>query len=83
MHEIILVNDKSTRDYLYEPLEKYIQENFNEKVKLIVLPERSGLIRARMAGAEFATGEILVFVDAHVEANVNWLPPLIGEENVP
>lgn len=78
LYEIILVNDKSTRDYLYEPLEKYIKENFNGKVKMIVLPERSGLIRARMEGAKVATGEILVFVDAHVEANLNWLPPLIG-----
>lgn len=73
------MNDKSTREYLYVPLEKYIAENFHGKVKLIVLPERSGLIRARVEGARVASGEILVFVDAHVEANVNWLPPLIGE----
>lgn len=47
------------------------------KVSIIHLPERSGLIRARLAGARAATGEILIFLDSHTEANVNWLPPLL------
>lgn len=79
MHEIILVNDYSTRDYLYDPLKNYVKENFQNKVKIIDLPERSGLIKARLEGAKIATGEILVFLDAHVEVNLNWLPPLIGK----
>lgn len=79
IQEIILVNDKSSRNYLYAPLEIYVRKNFPNLVKIINLPERSGLIRARMEGAKVAMGEILVFLDAHVEVNLNWLPPLIGE----
>ncbi len=72
------MNDKSTREYLKEPLQKYVAENFGGIVKIVNLKKRSGLIRTRMEGAKVATGDILVFLDAHIEANVNWLPPLIG-----
>ena len=82
LHEVIMVNDFSNKTNfpeLYEPLQKYVAENFPEKVKLINLQERNGLIVTRLKGAEVATGDVLVFLDSHIEVNVNWLPPLIGQ----
>lgn len=75
--EILMVNDGSTRKDLYEPLQKYIKENFDRRVKIVNLAKRSGLIVARMEGVRRAKGEVLLFLDAHMEVNVNWLPPLL------
>ena len=72
------MNDGSTNIELYEPLQKYVAENFHGVAKVLNLKNRMGLIVARMEGAKTATGEVLVFLDAHIEANVNWLPPLLG-----
>jgi glycosyltransferase involved in cell wall biosynthesis len=55
-----------------------LKENFDNRVKVVNNEERKGLIVARMVGARIATGEVLVFLDAHIEVNVNWLPPLLG-----
>ncbi|CAO1427450.1 unnamed protein product [Diamesa serratosioi] len=77
IHEIILVNDASDREILYDPLAKYVEEHFHGMVKILNLAERKGLIVTRMEGAKIATGELLVFFDSHVEVNSNWLPPLI------
>lgn len=77
LEEIILVNDNSTYGDLYEPLENYVNLNFPNKVMIINLKERKGLMSARMEGARKATGEILLFLDSHVEVNTNYLPPLI------
>lgn len=60
-----------------KPLDNYLRKHF-DNVKVVHLPDRMGLIRARLAGAKVATGEVLIFLDSHTEANVNWLPPLLG-----
>lgn len=60
-------------------LDNYLSINLVSKVKVIRLKKRQGLIRARLAGAKKATSEVLIFLDSHTEANVNWLPPLLGK----
>lgn len=53
-------------------------KNFgNNLVRIVRNKKREGLIRTRMAGANEAKYDILIFFDSHVECNVNWLPPLI------
>jgi polypeptide N-acetylgalactosaminyltransferase len=58
--EIILVNDNSTFLELYEPLTNYIKETFGKLVIVKEMKERVGMINARMDGARYAKGEILV-----------------------
>lgn len=77
LKEIILVSDKSTDEQLDLPLKAYIDEHFKDKVKFFINKERMGLIVTRMEGARKATGEVIVFLDSHMEVNVNWLPPLL------
>lgn len=78
--EIILVDDYSSKEFLKDELDQYVAKHL-PKVKIVRLPERSGLIIARLAGARIATAEVLLFLDSHTEANTNWLPPLLGTPN--
>ncbi|XP_032045965.1 polypeptide N-acetylgalactosaminyltransferase 5 [Aythya fuligula] len=75
VEEIILVDDFSTKEYLKEKLDAYMSQF--PKVKILHLKERHGLIRARLAGAQVAKGDVLTFLDSHVECNVGWLEPLL------
>lgn len=76
LHEVILVNDNSTKPELFGPLQDYVAKNF-KKVKIKNLNERKGLIVTRLEGARIATGDVLVFFDSHIEVGYNWLPPLL------
>lgn len=64
LHEIILVNDFSSRADLYGPLQEYLTTNFKTTtIKIKNLKERKGLIVTRLEGAAIATGEVLVFFE--------------------
>ena len=54
-------------------LEEMIQKSWPDNiVKIVRSTERLGLIRARLAGADAASGDVLVFLDAHCEVNTLW-----------
>lgn len=65
LHEIILVDDGSDKPWLKKPLEDFVK--LLPKTKLVRMPERLGLMSARVNGAEAATGDTVTFLDAHIE----------------
>ena len=74
LEEILLVDDFSDKKHLGKPLDDYVAKLPN--VRVIRQAKRMGLTRSRMAGAKQAKGDVLVFLDCHIEANVGWYEPL-------
>ncbi|XP_055389935.1 N-acetylgalactosaminyltransferase 7-like [Condylostylus longicornis] len=78
LHEIILIDDFSDIENLKDELENKIYgDTYYNKVKIFRNKKREGLIRSKINGVLKATGEVVAFLDAHCEVNVNWLPPLL------
>lgn len=75
LKEIILVDDASNKPEVGLKLDEYLVDY--PKVSIVRMKERGGLITARLEGAKKATAEVIIFLDSHTEANVNWLPPLL------
>jgi len=76
IHEIVLVDDGSTWPHLKDQLDEYVAK-YLPKVMIQRIPQRTGLINARIVGAAAATGDVFLFLDSHCEPNTNWLPPLL------
>ncbi|KAI1293869.1 Polypeptide N-acetylgalactosaminyltransferase 5 [Halotydeus destructor] len=75
--EIILVDDASERDHLGKELEDYVA-TLPVPTKVMRTGVRSGLIRARLIGAEVVKGQVITFLDAHCECTKGWLEPLLS-----
>ncbi|CAN9503989.1 unnamed protein product [Ophioblennius macclurei] len=75
LKEIILIDDYSDRDYLRNRLPAYISKL--QRVRLIRTKRREGLVRARLIGATYATGDVLTFLDCHCECVPGWIEPLL------
>jgi len=79
LHELILINDHSDGD-ISDRVGQHIHTTPSlAKVRLESPGERLGLIRARVFGARKATGEVLVFLDSHIETNLDWIQPLLHQ----
>lgn len=82
LREVVLVDDFSNMTELKGQLYRFLRRRFRPGfVKLLRLPRREGLIRARLAGASAAQGHIIVFLDSHCEATEGWLEPLVDVVN--
>lgn len=81
LHEIILINDYSDSQQLHENIKDYIKINLPNKIKLFKTERREGLIRAKIFGAKKTTGDVLVFLDSHIEVNEMWIEPLLSRIN--
>eukprot|EP00051_Salpingoeca_urceolata_P002878 m.53458 g.53458 ORF g.53458 m.53458 type:complete len:792 (+) comp12384_c0_seq2:101-2476(+) len=85
IREIILVDDGSVKPWLGAELEEQI--NYLPKVRLLRMETRSGLVKARLRGAEAAKGQTFTVLDSHIEVQPGWLEPLMfrisqGREHV-
>jgi len=77
LKEIILVDDSSEREHLGKQLEDYVA-TLPVPVHVLRTEKRSGLIRARLLGARYVTGQVITFLDAHCECTDGWLEPLLA-----
>jgi glycosyltransferase involved in cell wall biosynthesis len=55
-------------DHLKDPLHEFVSQF--KKVRIVRAPSRQGLIRARLLGYRAASGDVLVFLDSHIECAV-------------
>lgn len=77
LKEVILVDDLSDIEEVKKPLDDYCEEHFGEIVRILRPEKRLGLIAAKNYGGRRAVGDVLVFLDAHIEATEGWLEPLL------
>lgn len=78
LHEIVLIDDQSTLEELSATLDERLSAlNETGKIHLYRNADREGLIRSRVYGARHATGQVLVFLDSHIEVNEMWSEPLL------
>ena len=75
IHEIIIIDDGSTLDYITKDADSYVKRLPN--ARLLRNAAREGVTRARLQGAKVASAPILVFLDTTVVCAPDWLEPLV------
>ncbi|PVD36225.1 hypothetical protein C0Q70_03201 [Pomacea canaliculata] len=80
LQQVVLVDDNSALAALGAPLDQYVRDFFpRDLIRLVRLRQRTGLIASRVEGLRHSDGDVVVFLDSHVEVNVAWLEPLLVE----
>ena len=77
--EVIFIDDES-----YPPASDVIDGMNNPLIRIIRNDERQGLIRAKSQGARESSGDVIIYLDAHIRAYPGWFEPLMrhtGENN--
>ncbi|XP_041365394.1 polypeptide N-acetylgalactosaminyltransferase 5-like [Gigantopelta aegis] len=75
LSDVILVDDASTLPDLGRPLDDYVL--LLDKVKVVRMSARVGLMVSRNKGCLAVTGRVCVFLDSHCEVAQMWLEPLL------
>ncbi|XP_072031622.1 N-acetylgalactosaminyltransferase 7-like [Amphiura filiformis] len=79
LEEIVMVDDFSTKEHVKQKLDDYAAlPRWQGKIVVVRNKQREGLIRTRIIGAKHSKGEVLLWLDAHCEVGINWLPPLLA-----
>uniref|UniRef100_A0A0G4I9Y1 Glycosyltransferase 2-like domain-containing protein n=1 Tax=Chromera velia CCMP2878 TaxID=1169474 RepID=A0A0G4I9Y1_9ALVE len=76
LKEVIIVDDGSD-----PPMETAFDRARFPDVIILRSDERQGLIRSKNKGGDAATGDIIIFLDAHVKPLPHWVDPLIRHIN--
>lgn len=77
LKEIVLVDDFSDIDDLKQHLDTEVHSMDAKRIRILRNKQREGLIRSRVYGARNCTGDVLLFLDSHIEANVGYAEPLL------
>lgn len=80
IYEVIVIDDASAipeEDFILE----HIPSNFIPKIVVTRLNSQQGLTRAKLIGANMASGKYLFFLDAHCRVMEGWAESLINAAN--
>jgi len=79
LKDIVIVDDAS-RD---QPVPRYMGNTY-VKVKVVYNKRGLGVAGARMAGADASEGDVIIFLDSHMEVTQSWAEPfLLQLQNYP